>query len=299
MKMLRVCAFSAFALAIGACTKDTDGTLVVAPPLAGLRYVNLVPDTNNLDFRIVDAVSYAPNQVAATFRSGGAPSGVTTTFLPPHQAVEAGAHTIRVFVNHTHPDTASIVIFEAPFTFVANTNYTMFLWGYRRTGSTPQISAMFVQDVVPALGTDSVAIRAINLAPTLAPTLASATVDVWVDTLAAAAAPAGAPTFAALAPGSVSNYTIVRRRLAAGAVPALNYRTAIAASASTTPSIDVDIPNGTVGTATSNPIAGDLIGRSAFTAVIVPPSVVGSRAAQFAAPTIVYLTDQRPDRTAP
>jgi len=136
----------------------------------------------------------------------------------------------------------------------------------------------------------------------MAPTLASPTVDVFVDTLAAAAAPVGTPAFAAVAPGEVRAYVHRRSRVVAGAVPALNYRSAIVATATLAPFIQADVPNGTTGTATSNPLAGDLVAGTAITIVITPASVVGSTAPQTAAflvPTALFLIDRQPPRTAP
>jgi len=299
MRTTKLFAVSLCAVALAACSKDTDGVDVVLEPLAGVRYVNLVPDTGALDFRIVDIVRYAPNQTSATFRTGGNPSGVTTTALPPHQPVLAGTRTIRVFKSHTHPDTASQVLLEANVTLDANNNYTLFLWGYSRTGSTPGLQLKVVKDSVPTLAANQIAVRVVHLAPTLAPTFASTAVDVWVDTLAAAATPAGTPTFANVTTDAVTAYAAFTARPVAGAVPALNYRTAMAAAASTTPFLQVDVPNGQAGTSTANPIGGDLVAGSAFTAVIVPPSVAGSTATSFTTPSIIYLADQRPPRTAP
>ena len=41
------------ALALAACNSD-DVTAETRPPLAGVRYINAVPDTSRLDFRMVD-----------------------------------------------------------------------------------------------------------------------------------------------------------------------------------------------------------------------------------------------------
>ncbi len=102
MKLFRVCALLVLVGAVS-CKNDTTGSVSVLPPLAGLRYVNISPDTTALDFRIVDAVAYAPNQTAATFRSGGLVDGISTGgALPYYAPVVAGSHQIRVFLDGTH-----------------------------------------------------------------------------------------------------------------------------------------------------------------------------------------------------
>jgi hypothetical protein len=255
-----------------------------------------------MDFRVIDVVGDAPNTIAATFRTGGSPYGVTITGLPAHTAVEAGARHIRAFLSGSSVAIASTVMFDTTYSFDAGQNYTVYLWGYARTAGTPRINAMIVKDSVPTLTTTQFAVRVLHLAPTLAPTLGSTGVSVWLDTLAAAATPTGTATFVAVAPGSFTAYQKLTPRLAVAgppAVPALNFRAAVAVTSTTTPFIQADVPNGTTGTSTVNPIAGDLVAGSAFTVIIVPPSVAGSTATAFATPSLVYIVDQRPPRTAP
>lgn len=291
----------AVAVVVG-CKHDADGSLVTAAPVAGLRYINLVPDTGGMDFRVIDVVGDAPNTVNATFRTGGSPYGVTIVGMPAHTAVAAGTRHIRAFMSGSTIPIASTVMLDMTYAFDAGQNYTVYLWGYSRTGGTPAIAALVVKDSVPTLAANQFAVRALHLAPTLAPTLASTGVSVWVDTLAAATTPTGTPTFASVAPGAVTAYQAFTARAAVTgppAVPALNYRTSVTVATTTTPFFQVDVPNGTAGTSTVNPIAGDLIAGSALTSIIVPPSVTGSQATAFATPTLVYIIDQRPPRTAP
>jgi len=289
-------------LSVAGCSKDSDGELVTPDPVAGLRYVNVVPDTGAMDIRVIDIVGNAPNTVNATFRTSGQPFGITTTSLPQHTAVLAGSRQIRAFMTGTTIAIASTVMLDTTVTFDAGKNYTVYLWGYARTGSTPSLRAMVVLDSVPTMTATQFAIRTVHLAPTVAPTLATAGIDVFVDTLAAAAAPVGTPTFAGVLPGDVRAYVLRTTRTAVTgppAVPALNYRALMTATGTLAPFVQVDVPNGTVGTSTVNPIAGDLVGGGAVTAIIVPPSVAGSAATAFATPSILYIVDQRPPRTAP
>ena len=150
----RVCALlllGASAVVAG-CSHDTDGELVTPTAVAGLRYVNLVPDTIGLDFRVIDIVGDAPNTFNATFRTGGQPHGVAITGLPPHTAVLAGTRQIRVFLSSSDVNVASQILLDQSFTFDANQNYTLYLWGYANgANGTPGLAALMVNDAVPTL----------------------------------------------------------------------------------------------------------------------------------------------------
>ena len=83
MNVFRVCAAAVISLSVAGCiSHDVDGTGITPDAIAALRYVNLVPDTGALTFRIVDVINNAPSSIGATFRTGGNPYGSGTT-LPP------------------------------------------------------------------------------------------------------------------------------------------------------------------------------------------------------------------------
>lgn len=281
MRLLRLCAFGVLAIAASACSKDTDGTITDPGPLAGLRYVNLVPDTAPVDFRVMDIVGNAPNQVAAAFRSGGLPSGVTTTLLPPHQAVRAGTRTIVVFRNGTTPAVASDTIYSTTFDFVANTNYTMYLHG-NASGAAPALTATIVADNPGAIAAGRWALRVINLATTLASavnpaTSPTATVDVNVAMANTAVGGAATAGLTNLAFGGASGYVQIDTNTSA-TVP---YRLVGLENTTTTPHLFAStLPIGARGNATTNPIAGTYVVGTAITAVIVPRSAPGTSAPQ-------------------
>lgn len=295
MNALKVGALALLAIGAVACSNDTDGTITTPDVVAGLRYVHVVPDTGALDFRVVDVLENAPNQIGATFRTGGNPGGVTTTFLPPYQAVAAGTRRIRVFVSSNVDTIASRVVLDTAYAFNAGVNHTFYL--YRTAGGAMQ--AFITQDVPPTLAAGQFGLRVVDLALTKAGNagLTSTTsADVFLDTLAAGDTPTGTPTFAATVFGDVRPY--VARTAGGGR----NYRIAFAGAGSTTPYLSADVPNGVAGTSTANPIAGDLVAGSVLTAVIVPRSTAGTAAPQTAAfqnPAVVFLVDQKPPRTAP
>ena len=113
MTWFRIGMACAVSVALVACHKTEQGVLQPIPPLAGLRYVNLVNDTGAVDFRIVNFIGDAPNAGEATFRTGGQPYGISTSFLPPHWPVEANRDVeVRVFMNGLDPAVASTVVFD-------------------------------------------------------------------------------------------------------------------------------------------------------------------------------------------
>lgn len=261
------------------CAKDTDGEPVTPTVVAGLRYVNLVPDTSGMDIRVIDVIGDAPNTSNATFRSGGQPYGIAITGLPLHTAVLAGDRHIRAFMSAPAPFTdtalATTVMLDTTFNFVANTNYTVYLWGYA-SGTAPALSAMIVEDNVPTLTAGQVAIRVANLAPTIAgttpaPVSATSALDVYFRRFDVEAV-AGTPAFASVAPGTLTAYAV--------ADTATWARFTITETGTTTGLLSEAAPQGTAGTPTANPVAGTRVGGTALTAIIVPPSVAGTAAPQ-------------------
>ena len=271
------------------CEKDVDGELITPTVVAGLRYVNLVPDTGGMDIRIIDVVGDAPNTFNATFRTGGQPYGLAITGMPWYTAVLAGTRQIRAFMSSTDPAIATQVMLNLTYDFEANVNYTVYLYGYSRTGQTPSLQAVVTRDDPAAPGTN-IAVRVVHLAPTLAPTLTGTSLDVYVDAQAVGVTPTGTPTFATVAPGGAGSYVT----MAPGA-----YRAAAAVTATTTPFIAAVAPAGVAGTSTTDPTPGAGIAGTALSIIVAPPSVAGSSATSFATPGLLFITDRKPPRTAP
>jgi hypothetical protein len=159
MNFMRVGATVFIVAALAACKHEGGPFASVTPPTAGLRYVNLMPDRAAVDFRIVDAITFAPSAFGATFRTGGSPNGIATVYLPPYSAALAGSHEIRMFWNSTNPDTAQMVLLDTTITLVAGTNYTFYAYGYTTAGQTPALKAFVTTDTVPA-DTSTIAFRA-------------------------------------------------------------------------------------------------------------------------------------------
>ncbi len=287
MTWFRIGLAFAVTVALVGCEKTKQGVLQPQAPLAGLRYVNLVNDTGAVDFRIVNYIGDAPNAGAATFRTGGQPYGLATNFLPPHWPVEANRDVeVRVFMNGQDPAIASQVVFDTTMQFAANVNYTFYLYGSARASGVHAFVSVDTLAAAPA----GVAFRVIHLGGA-----GVGNVDVDVADQAATSPLAGTATFANVAPGATTAYA---NRAVSGTLMAV-------ASAPTTRGpfvFQANAPAGTVGTTTSNPIAGTAVAGTAISAVVVPASVVGSAAPQTAAyqiPTIIFLIDRKPALTAP
>ena len=271
MTLYRLSLACIIGVALAACSKVEQGVLTPSPARAALRYVNLVPDTGAVDFRIIDIIGDAPVAGAATFRTGGQPYGNATNFLPPHFPVVVGERHIRVFPNSTDPAVASIILLDTTVTFNENVYYTFYL--YR---GTPKMQALITVDTLPAPA--GVAFRVINLGGT-----AVGNADVDIITRNARAPLSGTARFANVAPGAVTAYQNLPVSLAAdttryrGVLSAPGIRDAFLVS--------TFAPEGVVGTTTVNPIAGTAVAGTAITAVIVPPSVSGSGAPTSGNPT--------------
>jgi hypothetical protein len=293
MNLWKVGACCLMAGGLYACTGNTDGTLLTPDPVAGFRYVNLVSDTGAMDFRIIDVIQNAPNQTAAAFRTGGQMSGVASGNLPQHQAVLADGtpRHIRVFMNGSTAAVASQIMFDTTFTFTAGAKYTMYLYGSART---PPLSAAIIQDTListPANG--KISVRVLNLAPDLTgnPGGVAAAAGYFVDGrvgLSTSAVPIpGTAAFPNVGYKGITPYVALDTTPAAG-----SYRIAFSLAGAATPvAFQAQLPAGTRGNATANPLAGAAVVGSAITAVIVPRSTPGTQATQGAPAAVSTAID--------
>ncbi len=259
--------------ALAACSDTKQGVLQPDEPVAYLRYVNVVPDTGAVDFRIVDIVGDAPSAGAATFRTGGYPSGIPTNFLPPHQRVAAGARQIRVFPSSTNPQVTSQYLLDTTVTFQQGVYYTFYLTGSARSGT---LRAIVTEDA-PASSPAGVAFRVINFG-------GAGAVDVDVVGQTTLAPLAGTATFANVAAGAVTAY----QDLAIGT----NLKAVATAPGTRRPFLFQALAaSGVRGDTITMPIAGTNVAGTAISAVVVPASVAGSSApAGDALKTITSMT---------
>ena len=268
------------ALLSAACDDDTGVTNSSRPPLAGVRFVNALPDTFDVDIRYIDQVDWSPHANKLGFRAGTA-----------HQATEAGTRHIRVFAqpgpgaNGADPAVVSQILLDTTITFEVDRRYTLLL-----TGSARANTERFVlfEDNPPDIAATQVAVKVVNAGYT-------GNVDAFLTT-AANTAISGAPATGGVAPLAASAY-VVRDT---GTFAAVRF-----ANAGTTTAVaSLAGPAGTVGTNLINPEAGVRVGGTALTAFVFPasaPVTAGTRTpanTTFTTPGVLWLVDKLPPNTA-
>jgi len=257
-----------------ACGSDPVSKTVSPDPFTSIRWVNAVPDTVAMDFRIVDYPSNASEPNLAFRASSG-----NWRNLPP------GPHRIKVFFTNTTAAGAgasvvSQVFVDTTLTFDEGKKYTILHYGFTKTGATPRNRLIVIEDVPPSPAAGQIGLRAINAAP------AFGAVDVFAEPRTATGGPTTtAPIFTSLAPAAITNWY---------ALPALpppvppatsspSYRVASAPPSTNLPNADVlappgspAVPSTTVAGVVSQPldaIAGTQQPLSALTVVIFGPQV--------------------------
>jgi hypothetical protein len=259
--------------AVGCSTDDGQPTATPAPPpLAYVRYINALPDTQNTTVRFIDYIEFTPQSFAnVAYRGVG--QGL-------YQGLKAGSRQLRIFnADIVDFSTAgnTAVLGDLTQNFEAGKYYTILFTGYARTGSK---SIKVIEDVIPSPGSN-IAIRVLNANTGLG------SIDAY-KTVGAADAIAGAPTFAGVAAQAYSGYVTVAPGAFAIRATAAGSTTAIASTAA---------PAGTAGTTAADPIPGATVAGTVYTAMVFPASVTGSKAAASAAPSVVYVVDKQPPRT--
>lgn len=258
----------AVGMAFVGCSGDSVSHLVTPAPSAAVRWVNVVPDTMPLDYRVVDVVTNA-NEASVAYRgSSGA-----------YRRIPPGSHRIRVFLAGTtfagNSDVVvSTVVLDTTLNFDVNHYYTVFHTGYMKAGASPKHHFVVTDDVFPTVAAASNAVRAFN-------GITSA-VDVAVAPGTATGGAVPAATFAGLAYGKMSSYAPIA---AAVTSPSKStYRVTAAAASSTTALADALAPIGTPASAAASsslgttspaldPIAGSQQAGSVLTFVATPPAV--------------------------
>ncbi|MDQ6737264.1 MAG: DUF4397 domain-containing protein [Gemmatimonadota bacterium] len=264
MKVYRLLPVALAALFAG-CSGDTVSTLVTPAPHAAIRWINAVPDTMPMDYRVVDVVTNANEPNIAYRGSSGA-----------YRQVPPGQHHIRVFPSGSTaaacngPSVVSQILLDTTLTFNVNHYYTILHAGYMKTGASPQQRLIVTDDAFPANAAGKINIRIGNA-------FAGAS-DVFVTPAAAAGGAVTPPAaFSALAFGAYSPYTSFAT---APTTPAASsYRVTATGAGTTTPLLaDGLLPVGTpafVGSTTVPPlnaVAGTQQDGSVLTSIVTPPS---------------------------
>jgi hypothetical protein len=265
MRLHRVLPLGLGALAVAGCQKD-EVTRSNPPALAAVRYMNVLPDTGNVDIRMMDQTAWTAYANNLQFRQ-------VTEYMP----TEAKARPIRVFATSTNPAITSVPLLDQTITFEAGKRYTVMLVGSTRTNTDRFV---VLTDDIPACN-NNVAIRAINLGGT------TAALDLFLAAASGDPQPA-TPTFSNVAPLAASNY-------ATKAPGATHVR--IANTGSSTTALSGEIAAAPAAEAGKRPAAGSTSACSAFSAVAFPRTVAGSGAPQTAAflsPAVVFFVDRTP-----
>lgn len=248
-------------VAAAGCKKDATFTEPL-PSYAHVTWLNAVPDTGQLDVRVVDIPTNA-SFMDADFRS-------TQPF--PLQ-MEPGQRRIKVFFSSTADSLAQLVLLDTTYTFAENQPYFFYLSGLARAGG---LRATISTVAPPTPSATQFAIRFLNVAPSLAGSVraipdTTAAPDLFV--LGRDAKPTGAAAVAGLAFGSLSPYVLVDT--------GSTYHIALTAPGTTDPVVtQVLIPPGDTASPGTPAIAGSRIGGSVLTAVIVARSTPASAAPQ-------------------
>jgi len=277
-------------------------------PYAGVRFINAVPDTAGafgLDFRFVDLLE-SNAHFRITFRNSPTTALPTVPTAIQYKGAREGNRQFRIFLDDTLQSVAQVVLKDTTVSLTKLHNYTAMLWGNSRSASTTfagsggdKMALTFWDDTVTVVTAGKIKLSVINAT--------SAPVDVY--TFVGATVPA-TPTWAAVPAYSHSNYVELdsgsynyQIRNAGGATALVATSAAIAgqvATCSGRPSNEYTAanPSGcpTGQQADIEALPGTKVAGSAITGIVFPPSVVGSKAAQFAATGIGYVWDKRPPR---
>jgi len=248
-------------------------------PTAGVRFLNVVPDTgaaSGMDFRPVDMVENS-TFYNMTFRN-------TTLFF--YKNARAGQRHFKIFLDDTLASVASTVMADTNINLEAGKRYTFILWGFSRTGQTPAMKLDVITDDPADPGTQ-IALRTINAClPGLCGAAANGVVD--VKQYPSAGPVPGTPTWGAVPVMSFSTYV----QTAPGGIK-YNVTPAGGGAALFT---DPTAIAGTAGTIDIEAIPGTTVAGSAVTGIVVPRSVAGTKAVSITTPGMIFVWDRRPPR---
>jgi hypothetical protein len=270
MRVSRFLLLAAGVTVLGACD-DNDVVTTQPQNLARVRYVNALPDTGNVDIRMVDGpVANSPFASNLAFR------GVTDW----QGSLADRPRQIRVFNYGTTPELAATVLVDTTITFEANVDYTLVL-----TGSAVAGTQQFVvyQEEIPRPPAGQVALRVVHAAP------GAGNVDAYLSVAPDTLAPGPTPAVGGVAPFAVSDYLNIAPAMVKAFVTAAGTTTVLASA--TGPAGNPNPGN------LINPVAGTTAPGSALSAFVFPASTPGTAAPQTAAfrtPGIVYFVDRHP-----
>lgn len=284
MRFQRLIFAAITACAVSACAKDITGVTHAPPPLAYVRYINVVADTFDMDFRAVDQVAYSPPFINVKFRGLGDGD---------YQGYQAGSRHIRIFLdpapaNNTvavDPAVVSTVMVDTTYSFTAGVYYTLLETGSARAKTQKLVIRT---DSFPA-ATAGIQYRVFNLATT------QGAVDIYftTDTLPPIL---GTPAVANVAASATATPTAYISRATLPDSVFVHLTLPGTATVVGSPKGYI-LQGGTAGTTAVDPIYGVSQPGSIFSIYIFDASAAGSPGATFATPGAVFYPDVQPPRT--
>ena len=292
--MRRILQLSTLGLLAGvasACSPDTVFTTDLTP-VAGVRFINAVPDTGaafGLDFRFVDIVENS-DAYRITYRNTPSTSGaVTAAAQIQYKPAKTGARHFRIFLSDSLLSAASITLKDSTATLEAGHNYTFLLWGNARSTGADKMRLTVIDENVPDPG-QQVALRVINAGATgidVRQYVATGTVPTAADW------------------SNVGGYSITTYKTVAPAPIKFNVQPQGGGTALfTDPQALIGEPIGTTAGSASGAgctvgtdciaVPGTTVAGSAVTLIVFPRSVAGSKASNFTTPGAVTMWDRRP-----
>ena len=268
-------------------------TVTQAPTVAGVRFINAVPDTGaafGLDFRFVDIVENS-DAYRITFRDTPSTSGAVVAGAQiQYKPAQIGSRHFKIFLSDTLQLAAQTVLKDSTVNLEQNHLYTFLLWGNARSSGSDKMKLTVIDENLTDPGSQ-VALRVINTS--------GSPIDVrqYVST---GTVPTGAADWANIGAYSISTYknvspaTIKFNVQPAGGGPALftdpqaivGEATGTQASSSTGAGCSVGVD--------CNIVPGTTVAGSAVTLIVFPRSVAGSKATNFTTPGAVSMWDRRP-----
>jgi len=292
--MQRILQLSALGLLAGvasACQPDSVFKTEITP-VAGVRFINAVPDTGaafGLDFRFIDYVENS-DAYRITFRNTPSTSGLITAAAQiQYKPAKAGSRHFKIFLSDSLITAAQITLKDSTVNLETGHNYTFLLWGNARSSGSDKMRLTVIDEAVPDPG-QQVALRVINAGGTA--------IDVR-QYVATGTVPSAAD-WSAVGAYSISTYKTVAPSPIKFNVQPSGGGTALF----TDPQAIVGEAIGvTAGSATGagcvvgtdcNVIPGTTVAGSSVTLIVYPRSVAGSKASNFTTPGSVTMWDRRP-----
>ena len=297
-----------------ACTSPDEVIETTEIPTAGVRFIHAVPDTGAMDMRFVDIVESNAHWNVA-FRNSPVISptganGVPASSLVQFKNARAGQRHFTIFMSGTTVAIASTVVKDTTVTLVAGKNYTAILWGYANPtgpgrpgvapvpGVAPAMRLTFFEEDAADPGT-SVALRVINahnVAIDASHYPAAAATPTPLTAIASGVAALAKSAYVMTTPAQVRYYALL-----AGTA------TRVLAAAAPNPIALIGAAAEIVAPGPKDALPGTTVAGSAISAIVFPPSVVGTGAPQgggsasvpaWTSPAITFVFDRRPPRAA-